>query len=353
MQLLNLYAHEKGKDMKRLICILTAVLLLVAVLAPPPARAGTLLVADSGSGNGQVEEYDASSGALITHTFIQTVPLGGGSPAGMVLDSVNNHLFFNSDMGGNNTVSEYNATTGALMALNFVPAHLSSNLSPAVGGGHLFVGVDHSEWCGECSYNAISGASAGSIDFGGGVYGMTVDSSGHLFVDADIAGNVTVREYDASTAALITSNFISTGPFLGNAASMLVDNSGNLFVAPNSTLSTVSEYNSSGAFIRNLGSTVAPWGLALDDSGNLFISYASNFVEKDNALTGAVINANFILPTGLNSAGLVFLPVPEPGSMILALPARRGWPSVSGDRQEAVLWETLKGVLHSALLDWV
>ena len=320
--------------MKRLSWSVIFLVPIVAVRAPPAARADILLVAASGSN--QVEEFDAATGAPINLNFINTQTAAGGfGPSTLALDG-NGHLFVTNDVQFvGNTVSEYDATTGKLISAAFIPATLTglsgSSGSMAVGNGHLFIGAATTNVLGE--YDAVTGKLIQNTNVGGEVYGMTVDSSGHLFVNVDTQGNHTIQEYNAVTGKLLNPNFTNApagsdpslpdDPSLANITEMVVDSHGNLFVSAFTTLTTVREYSSTGAFIQTIGN-VNPSGLVLNGSGGLLVSYnPSNTVAEYDASTGNVLKANFINPTGNGPDGMIFVPssasVPEPGSFTLAL----------------------------------
>jgi len=94
-------------------------------LSDPDALAlsgNTLFVAtQSGGGVGTVGAYDATTGAAINASFITA---GNFFPSGLAVSG--NNLFV-SDATSNGTIGEYNATTGATISASFtMPAGVAS-----------------------------------------------------------------------------------------------------------------------------------------------------------------------------------------------------------------------------------
>ena len=136
-----------------------------------------------------------------------------------------------------------------------------------------------------------------------GNQGLALDSHNHIFVATSYTNNV--REYDATTGALISAIFIDPQN-LNGPAGMVVDNNNHLFVA-NSNGTTVGEFNATtGAVINanfiNGQGLDEPYSLAFDSHNHLLVgnSHTQASVNEFDATTGAHINA-------------FFLPGPNPG----------------------------------------
>ena len=140
---------------KRTTLVQAALLCVVAFLfavAARPAEAQVLLV--SNYGNNTVGEYDATTGATINATFINSGQ-GLSNPRGVALDG-SDHLFVANQ---NNTVGQYNANTGATINITFInngqgvsnPSDLALDVN-----NHLFVANYNNFTVGQ--YNASSGA---------------------------------------------------------------------------------------------------------------------------------------------------------------------------------------------------
>jgi hypothetical protein len=242
-----------------------------------------------------VGEYNATTGSTINASFISNGQ-GLGGPFGILLDSNNHLLVANATI---NTVGEYDATTGANINPTFVNGQGLNNPNGLVldGNNHLFVANSGNNTVGE--YDATTGATinASFINNQQGLNGprwMALDATLHHLFVAD-AGNGTVGEYDAVTGATISAAFIMGFPIVGG---LTLDGSNHLFVAS-----------------------------FLISGGNLI----SNNVGEYDATTGAAINATFINNgQGLSApAGLLFVPIPEPSSLMLVAGA-----AVSG----VVMW---------------
>lgn len=120
----------------------------------------------SNLGGNTVGEYNATTGATINSTFINTSQ-GLNGPAEMVLDG--NHLFVANS--NNNTVGEYNTTTDATINPTFINGQ---GLSSPVG--------------------------------------LAFDRNNHLLVanyQATTPGVYTVGQYDGTTGVTVNANFIS------------------------------------------------------------------------------------------------------------------------------------------------
>jgi hypothetical protein len=154
-----------------------------------------------------VQEFDATTGALINANFLNGQMLDG--PAGMVVDN-KNHIFVANSNGS--SVGEFDATTGAVINATFINGQgLDEPYSLALDGlNHLLVGNSHTRASiGE--YDAITGAtiSAGFIpgpNAFGNALALALDGSNHLFV-LDFSGRV--GQYDATTGATINETFVA------------------------------------------------------------------------------------------------------------------------------------------------
>ena len=164
-----------------------------------------------------------------------------------------------------------------------------------------------------------------------GATGLAVDSAGDLFI-ADF-GNDAVREVDLLTGIITTAAGGDTGINVGAPAALALDGSGNLFIASSygssinsyglavnfanaySAYATVCELNlATGAVSAVAGNGISPWtsgqsnggdggqataadlgllgGLAVDNSGHLFIGDSYDCVVREvNLSTGIITTA--------------------------------------------------------------
>jgi hypothetical protein len=168
---------------------------------------------DAENDTAAVAEFNATTGALINATLIET---GANSTIGAMTTS-GDTLFFAYEYaikgGGTlNGVGAYNAKTGAL---NSTLITLSTNYLPAaltVSKNHLYVGYlsDQPGYQGTVGeYDATTGAAINATLITGYSYapgGLAV-SGNHLLV-AEGSG---VIEFNATTGAVINDNFINFG----------------------------------------------------------------------------------------------------------------------------------------------
>jgi hypothetical protein len=325
---------------------------LALAFAAQQAQARQVLFVSNGHYNGNVGEYDATTGATINANFIN----GINYPLGLALDG-NNHLFVANVNSTTNGVGEYNASTGATINASFisfgvyVPQALALDRNNHFFVANTFNGYFSGNTIGE--YDATTGATINPTFINGqGLFGpsaIALDGNNHLFVASGTGS--TVGEYDATTGATLNALLIGSGQGLLRPIGLALDGNNHLFVL-NSGTNTVGEYDATtGATINatfiNFSSQEfgEPGGMALDDNNHLFITGSStanniNTVGEYDAITGATINAKFINGQGLYGPGeLLFVPgVPEPSSLLLCAAAagigfgirRRNWLSGRG-----------------------
>jgi sugar lactone lactonase YvrE len=128
--------------------------------------------------------------------------------------------------------------------------------------------------------------------------GIVVDSAGDIFIADTVSGNGRIVEVKAQGAASLLA-ISGLSPTLGTLSSIAIDGAGNLYIADTSNTRVV-KLNSSGA-----GSVVstdgvpltAPHGVALDQSGDLFISDgaggSSQIVEVTSGGAAAALTIMF------------------------------------------------------------
>ena len=124
-----------------------AIIVALTIAAAPVQARQILLVANLGNGN--VGQYDATTGATINAAFVN----GQTSDSnGLALDG-NNHLFISNL--NTNTVGLFNATTGATINSAFIQGFNSPEQPVLDGNNHLFIANLNGNTVGE--YNAASG----------------------------------------------------------------------------------------------------------------------------------------------------------------------------------------------------
>jgi WD40 repeat protein len=265
---------------RRAIRVLHVALILGAAFLALPKRASAQLYV-SQYGTGVVSEYDVNTGKVINANFIT----GLTEPWALLLSG--DDLFVANGAG---YVGKYDAKTGAAISQSFITGE--SGFYPtglALSGGDLFVADSDHEVVGK--YDAKTGATinASFLTFvGGGVGNMGLGALGdHLFLALDTSLNG-LAEYNAGTGQLIHAAdvladyglaFLSEKLFVVNASSQAID------VYDAKTLKVIH-----ANFITGL----TPHQMAVLGDTLFMARTAINTVGKYNARTGAVINASFI-----------------------------------------------------------
>jgi len=105
--------------------------------------------------------------------------------------------------------------------------------------------------------------------------GMAFDSSGNLYVANRTANTIS----EVSPAGVVTT-FVTSNQGLNEPIAVAFDANGNLYVANSTSISKVTPGGVVSTFVNfNYGAN--PWGLAIDASGNLYVSfYGGGFIAK-------------------------------------------------------------------------
>ncbi len=230
------------------------------------------------------------------------------------------------------------ATSAQLQAPRGIVADSSGNLFIADSGNSRIRKVD-------TSGNVSTVAGTGTSD----PRGVAVDSSGNLFI-AD-SGNSRIRKVDTSgnvstVAGTATGGFSgdggpATNAQLGGPWGVVVDSSGNLFIADtfnerirkvdtSGNISTVAgtgthEYGGDGGPATSAQLSF-PSGVAVDSSGNLFIADSSNHRIRKVEAVAAAAPTPTPTPTpvpGVSTTGLIGLAVLMAGAGVFAMVRRR------------------------------
>jgi type IV pilus assembly protein PilY1 len=110
------------------------------------------------------------------------------------------------------------------------------------------------------------------------VYGIELDNSGNLYA---INGSGNVEKFNASGSRIQTWNNS------GNARHIAIDNSGNFYITRNSN-SRVEKYSANGVFISGFTLSWKPLGIDVADDGNLYVSRPTE--HRVHKLTPAGVN---------------------------------------------------------------
>ncbi len=311
---------------------------------------GNLFIADAN--HNRVREVNASTGLITTVAGNGTLGFSGDSgpataaqldfPTGVALDQ-NNDLFIADE--GNQRIREVNLLTGLITtAAGNGTAGFSGDTGPATAAeldnpfsvaadqsGNLFIAdtsnnrvrqvnlvtklITTVAGTGIAGYNGDSGLAAAAelCD----PYGVAVDQNGHLFI-ADTS-NQRIRQVDLFTKLITTVAGIGTAGYGGDGGlataagvnypyGVAVDQSGDLFIADGGN-NRVREVNASTKLITTVAGNGtagysgdggqataaginAPYGVAVDQSGHLFIADTFNDrIREVNLAQGLISTA--------------------------------------------------------------
>ena len=277
-------------------------------------RSGDIFVADDG--NNAVKEIVAVGGLIPASPTINTVGSGFTGPLSVAVDSGGNVFVGESDVADGYSVKEIVAGTGGAAAGTVNSS--STVISVGSGfdgliygvavdaGGDVFV-ADTQNYQVKEIVAGTGGAAPGTVNSSStvnllrqfpvpGPFGVAVDSSGDVFVASN--GNGEVNELVAGTggAAPGTVNSSSTLLSLGSSGfngptGVALDASGNVFVsdfALKEIVASDGEVSSTSTVLTVASGFSSPFGLAVLASGNILVADAGN-----NAVTE-------VMPQGVN-----------------------------------------------------
>jgi sugar lactone lactonase YvrE len=278
----------KTKDTVRMVKMAAVALAMVV-----SAKAQTLLVTELG---GNVGLYNATNGAVINGAFISwggayDVTHGGSS---IYVSNINN-----------GSIGVFDLATGA--AISSFATGLSFPSGVAYHNGILYVA--NFEGGAVKSFNAATGAVINS---------SLLTTGGTRFLEV-YNGNLYVGDYTTNTIGLyqldgtpINTSFISIsnpGGITFSGTSLYVTTSGG---------NTISEFNAlTGALINSsliTSGLSTPQGLAADNNGTL---YVANLGDGGSIAAYSTSGTSIYAGSAPVAIGIDYIPVPEPGSMLL------------------------------------
>lgn len=289
----------------------TPTIVRVKPAAHPRTQAKRLFIANAG--NNTITEYAPPYTGAPINTISNTMSV----PTSLAFNPKHRLFVVNDDLPGNATVTEYRRPyTGAPINTISISATNGANSIAFDPSGNLFVANSCCIGLGNGIINEYAppytGAPMATISNGfNDPLGMAFDSSGNLFV----SWRQTVVEYAPPyTGAPVATISLAYNPSPGALA---LDAKGNLFVVqgtgceglPYCSPALILEYAPpyTGGPITTTGTGTNPYDLALDRSGNLFVSDGSFVYELRPPYTYSTVSAT--ISQGLNNPqGLTFGP---------------------------------------------
>ena len=267
-------------------------------------------IAIDASGNVWVANWGGSSISELTYASnyvsANTFSVGSG-PEVIAIDATGNLWVTNDSNYQGNTVSELtyisNYTTANTFSVGSGPAGIALDLTGNVWvvnqGGNTVSEITYSS-----NYSAANTFAVGTVPLG-----IAIDVSGKVWV-TNSGGNGPPGSF--SVTKLSSSGFLlGTYSTIGSPLGMAIDPSGNVWVANNwcgsgmicyvNTENSITEFSSTGSTIGTYTVGVRPWGIAIDASGDVWVTNdLSNTVSELNP-TGLTIAtyAVGIWPTGI------------------------------------------------------
>jgi sugar lactone lactonase YvrE len=132
-------------------------------------------------------------------------------------------------------------------------------------------------------------------------YSVVVDNDGNILA----IGGDSVKKYDPHGTLLMQFGGTSADGQIVSAHGLAVDDSGNIFVADSGN-SRIQKFNSAGAYLAKWGASgsdagqfVGPYGVAVDSRGNVFTTDGSKGrIQKFDSLGGYLTQWNLKIPDG-------------------------------------------------------
>lgn len=251
------------------------------------------------SGNVYVVDYTSAKIYKYTSTGTQStlVSTGMATPVNIAIDP--SGYIYVTDYGTSGKLYRFSsagALLGTYTGLNNplgVTTDAAGNVYVANGGTNTVLKMAP----GVTGTTAITGANTYLTGFpstpvSNGVYGLTFDISGNLFV-SDYQNSAIYKIASGSTTI---TTFVSSG--LSNPRNMSFDGGGNLYVA-DYTSGSILKVTSAGVVSTLVSGLTNPRDVSVDPSGNMFIANSGGFdIRKDVESGGYAISAS--LPTGLS-----------------------------------------------------
>lgn len=281
--------------------ILSLLLLCACLFSAGPAWSAIILA--SFQATNEVRQYDSVSG-----TDLGVFASGFADPSGIAYDA-KNFIVYVADYSAN-SVSKY-STSGAF--LGSFGSGFNNPEDVAVDAlGNVYV-ANYGNFT--VTKFSTAGTLLTTITLGGTsrAEGLGFASNGDLLANiyTGTSGGK-IQRYNATTGAFI-STFATPG---GNIAPMVVDASGNVYVAHLVGSNTLFKYSSAGTLLTSASLGFGAGGLALNEAGDLLVS---NTIPG-NSINRYDSNLNFINAFASPASNPFYLgSIPEPSRALLLI----------------------------------
>jgi len=233
--------------------------------------------------NNTISKYNSSG------TYLSTFGSGAvmSAPVGIVFDSSGNAYVLNTSSAGNGTVYKYNSS-------GVYQSTIISGLNQALG---IDIDASNNIYIADAGANTVKKYStSGTLILSlpttnlSAPSGVTVDGAGNIYTLNFTAGNITKYNSAGTFQSTLITGF--SGPY-----AITTDGAGNIYVADSGN-NLVKVYNAAGTFVTSVAVT-NPEGLVVDNSGDLFVaSYSANKVYEFKPTGGYFLSGT--LPAGLS-----------------------------------------------------
>ena len=239
---------------------------------------GNIYIADIGNNN--LTEYDPSGNVVTTIS-------GLTAPRGVLIDA-NGNLYVTDS--SNNTITEYPVTGGYYIS-PALPAGLSINHSTGVISGTPYAASAATTYT-ISAYNA-EGKGTTTVTIS-----CIIKPVMFSYIPAanayPVNAVITPLTPTNTGGGVVTTGFgtgvgfgpgVSGNPAVANPWGLAIDNSGDVFVA-NFNAKTITEYSAAGAVLTTITTAAKPTGVVADNLGNIYTSFNNGRVYKYVVSTG-------------------------------------------------------------------